>query len=191
MDTQTKRNAHVLEATPGLGQRINSEALRLDLSFKVGDSLPAQAKHVLAAIEVEAARTAAEAVAEISKLNEVDHLGGGLDLIPGPRHDDGGGGSRARGIHDRARAHQHRLLRRAGGVRLPERERVISAFRQSLDIAGHVSWVPGGTQLSGGRLGVMIPAAGRAGARTSRTARQGCLGHLSLRRRGLDFRAKL
>ena len=28
-----------------------------------------------------------------------------------------------------------------------------------LDIPGHVSWLPGGTQLNGGRLGVMIPVA--------------------------------
>jgi transketolase N-terminal domain/subunit/transketolase C-terminal domain/subunit len=38
-----------------------------------------------------------------------------------------------------------------------DRARVIDAFRRSLDIAGHVSWVPGGTELSSGRLGVMVP----------------------------------
>jgi transketolase N-terminal domain/subunit/transketolase C-terminal domain/subunit len=38
-------------------------------------------------------------------------------------------------------------------------EVVVEKFRRGLDIAGHVSWVPGGTQLSGGRLGVMIPVA--------------------------------
>ena len=39
---------------------------------------------------------------------------------------------------------------------LPE-DRVIDKFRRSLDIAGHVSWVPGGTPLGSGRLGVMMP----------------------------------
>jgi transketolase len=34
---------------------------------------------------------------------------------------------------------------------------VVDGFRRSLDIAGHVSWVPGGTELSSGRLGVMMP----------------------------------
>jgi transketolase N-terminal domain/subunit/transketolase C-terminal domain/subunit len=171
MDTQTKRNAHVLEATPGLGQRINSEALRLDLSFKVGDSLPAQAKHVLAAIEVEAARTAAEAVAEISKLNEVDHLGGGLDLIPALAM------TLAAVDHERVEftiEHAHTSIGYYGVLAAYgylDRSRVISAFRQSLDIAGHVSWVPGGTQLSGGRLGVMIPAA--VGQALGLRARQG------------------
>ena len=41
---------------------------------------------------------------------------------------------------------------------LPE-DRVVDKFRRSLDIAGHVSWVPGGTELSSGRLGVMVPVA--------------------------------
>jgi hypothetical protein len=35
----------------------------------------------------------------------------------------------------------------------------VDTFRRGLDIPGHVSWVPGGTQLNGGRLGVMIPTA--------------------------------
>ena len=40
---------------------------------------------------------------------------------------------------------------------------MVHKFRRGLDIPGHVSWVPGGTQLNGGRLGVMIPvAAGQA-----------------------------
>ena len=37
------------------------------------------------------------------------------------------------------------------------RERVIESFRRSLDIAGHVSWVPGGTPIGSGRLGVSMP----------------------------------
>ncbi|HNW93756.1 MAG TPA: thiamine pyrophosphate-dependent enzyme, partial [bacterium] len=36
---------------------------------------------------------------------------------------------------------------------------VIDGFRRGLDIAGHVSWIPGGTQLNGGRLGIMVPVA--------------------------------
>ena len=37
------------------------------------------------------------------------------------------------------------------------RERVIDQFRRSLDIAGHVLWVPGGTPIGSGRLGVTVP----------------------------------
>ena len=159
MDSQSARNNHVLKATPGLGLRISSKVLDLGLSFKPSEELPAQARRVLAAIEVEAARTAVEAVAEISKLNEVDHLGGGLDLIPALAM------TLAAVDHERVDftiEHAHTSIGYYGVLAAYgylDRARVISAFRQSLDIAGHVSWVPGGTQLSGGRLGVMIPAA--------------------------------
>ena len=37
------------------------------------------------------------------------------------------------------------------------RERVVESFRRSLDIAGHVLWVPGGTPIGSGRLGVTVP----------------------------------
>ena len=48
---------------------------------------------------------------------------------------------------------------------------MIDAFRRSLDIAGHVSWVAGGTELSSGRLGVIVPVA--AGLALGLRARQG------------------
>jgi hypothetical protein len=41
---------------------------------------------------------------------------------------------------------------------LPE-DRVIDSFRRSLDMAGHVSWVAGGTPIGSGRLGVTVPVA--------------------------------
>ena len=50
---------------------------------------------------------------------------------------------------------------------------VIDGFRRGIDIAGHVSWLPGGTQLNGGRLGVMIPVAvGQALGRRARVGEQ-------------------
>jgi transketolase len=126
---------------------------------------------MLSAIEVESARTAIKAVAELSKLNEVDHLGGGLDLIPALAM------TLAAVDHERVDytiEHAHTSIGyysvlAAYGYLDPSR--VVSAFRQSLDIAGHVSWVPGGTQLNGGRLGVMIPAA--VGQALGRRARYG------------------
>src|SRR5688500_20163775 len=38
------------------------------------------------------------------------------------------------------------------------RERVVDSFRRSLDIAGHVSWIPGGSPIGSGRLGITVPA---------------------------------
>ncbi len=65
---------------------------------------------------------------------------------------------RAPALRHRARAHEHRLLR--GARRRSDscpKSASIEKFRRSLDIAGHVSWVPGGTPLGSGRLGVMMP----------------------------------
>ncbi len=36
---------------------------------------------------------------------------------------------------------------------------MIESFRRSLDMAGHVSWVPGGTPIGSGRLGITVPVA--------------------------------
>ena len=59
---------------------------------------------------------------------------------------------------------------------------VVEAFRRSLDVPGHVSWLPGGTQLNGGRLGVMVPVA--VGQALGKKAKQGkgLLGRVPLRR---------
>ena len=52
---------------------------------------------------------------------------------------------RAIAVHDRARPHEHRLLRRRWPRSGSSTATAWStAFRRSLDIAGHVSWVPGG-----------------------------------------------
>lgn len=158
-EQQNKRNEALLQATPGLGKQVSSRVLNLGLSFRDAGDLTPETRKILSALEVEAARTALQSVAELSKLNEVDHLGGGLDLIPALAM------TMAAVDHERVdftieNAHTsigyYGVLAAYGYL---NRERVISSFRQSLDIAGHVSWVPGGTQLSGGRLGVMIPAA--------------------------------
>lgn len=168
---QLNRNALLLAATPGLGPRAATRALDPGLRFgSPGEFTPEKAR-CLAALEVEAARTAIEAVAELSKLNEVDHLGGGLDLIPALTM------TLAAVDHERVDftiEHAHASIGYYGALaaygHVP-RERVIAAFRQSLDIAGHVSWLPGGTQLNGGRLGVMVPAA--VGQALGRKARHG------------------
>lgn len=170
-EEQAKRNQALLQATPGLGNQVSSRVMKLGLSFRDTADLNAETLSILSAIEVEAARTALQSVAELSKLNEVDHLGGGLDMIPALAL------TLAAVDHERVdytieNAHTsigyYGVLSAYGYL---DRERVISSFRQSLDIAGHVSWVPGGTQLSGGRLGVMIPAA--VGQALGRRARYG------------------
>jgi transketolase len=110
-------------------------------------------------MQIDAARLAIESVASLSKINEVDHMGGGLDLIPPllltlalVNHTE----------RDFTIENAHTSIGYYSALSVLgylDRRRVVDTFRRGLDIPGHVSWVPGGTQLNGGRLGVMIPTA--------------------------------
>lgn len=155
---QRARNEALISETRYMRAKVESEALpwRLDGSAK---TLSAPEIAVFQALQIRAARAAISAVAELAKIGEIDHLGGGLDLIPPLLL--------TLGMTDYERVHftienahasvgYYAALASLGFL---DEEYVIRAFRQGLDIPGHVSWVPGGTPLNGGRLGVMIPTA--------------------------------
>jgi transketolase len=155
---QLQRNDALLAATPNLGERVESRVLpfRLDLSAPKLDKKDA---FILNRLEKDAARIALCSLASLAKINELDHLGGGLELIPSLLM--------TLAVTDYEKTaftieHAHTSIgyyAALAALGFLERERVIEHFRRSLDIAGHVSWVPGGTELNGGRLGVMVPAA--------------------------------
>ncbi len=115
--------------------------------------------NTLRALEINADRTSVKAVSELAKLKEVDHMGGGLDLISAL--------ALTLAVVDFEKKeytieNAHTSIGYYGTLAAYgylDPEYVIQNFRQGLDIAGHVAWVPGGTQLNGGRLGVMVPAA--------------------------------
>src|SRR4051812_25279340 len=154
---QDARNAALLSHTPYCGPRFESKVLPFTLDLARGD-FRADDELALAALEKEGARIAIESLASLAaKANDIDHLGGGLELIPALLM--------TLAVTDYERTHftiehghtsigYYAALSALGFL---DRERVISGFRRSLDIAGHVSWLPGGTQLSSGRLGVMVP----------------------------------
>ena len=153
---QEDRNRALLEKSAHLGARIESKVLPFVLDLTGGDLTPAQAA-ALSALEKHGARTAVEALASLAKVNDIDHLGGGLELIPALLM--------TLAVTDYERSHYtiehghasigyYSALAALGFL---DRRRVIDTFRRGLDIAGHVSWVPGGTELSSGRLGVMFP----------------------------------
>jgi transketolase len=155
---QRTRNAALLAATPLVGARFESSVLpwRLDPESA---PLTAEQATVLAALEKRAATTAIEALVSLAKAGDIDHLGGGLELIPGLLMTLGVVDYEARHFtieHGHTSIGYFAALAALGF--LPE-ARVIDAFRRSLDIAGHVSWVPGGTELSSGRLGAIVPVA--------------------------------
>jgi transketolase N-terminal domain/subunit/transketolase C-terminal domain/subunit len=154
---QESRNRALLEQTPCLGEKIRSEVLPFALSLEDG-RFPEEANVALSALEKDAATIAVESLVSLAEVNDLDHLGGGLELI-GPL-------LLTLSVIDYDRRHfaiehghtsigYYAALAALGFL---PRRRVIDHFRRSLDIAGHVSWVPGGTQLCSGRLGVMMPA---------------------------------
>src|SRR5262249_31792576 len=124
-----------------MGGAIRSEVLPFALDLGAGALTDAQDR-TLAALEKTAATVAIESLISLAKINDIDHLGGGLELI-GPL-------MMTLGIVDyKGRQfsieHGHTSIGYYGVLSalgfLP-RERVIDTFRRSLDIAGHVSWIP-------------------------------------------------
>ncbi len=167
---QNRRNAALLADTPLHGRRIESLVLPFALDLTGPTLAPAQ-DVALSALEKSAATIAIKSLVSLAKAGDIDHLGGGLELIPALLM--------TLGVVDYERRHfsiehghtsigYYAALAALGF--LPE-DRVVDRFRRSLDIAGHVSWVPGGTPLGSGRLGVMMPVS--AGLALGLKARKG------------------
>jgi transketolase len=159
---QRRRNDDLLAATPLMGGRVASNVLPFVLDPAASTLDPAQAA-VLSALEKTAAATAIRSLASLARAGDIDHLGGGLELIPALLMTLGFTDYDARHFtieHGHTSIGYYAALSALGF--LPE-ARVVEAFRRSLDIAGHVSFVAGGTELSSGRLGAIVPvAAGQA-----------------------------
>ena len=162
MDTaaaaQFARNARLVAQSPLLGARIESLVLPFCLDPAAGPLGDAEALQ-LAALEKSAAAIAVRALGSLAKAGDIDHLGGALELIPGLLMTLGIVDYGARHFtieHGHTSIGYYAALAALGF--LPE-ARVVDAFRRSLDVAGHVSWVPGGTELSSGRLGAIVPVA--------------------------------
>jgi len=154
---QNARDAALLKQTTYCGPRFESTVLPFTLDIAAGELRPDD-ELALAALEKEGARIAIESLASLARnANDIDHLGGGLELIPALLMTLSTTDYQARHFtieHGHTSIGYYSALSALGFL---DRGRVIDAFRRSLDIAGHVSWVPGGTELSSGRLGVMVP----------------------------------
>ncbi len=157
-EEQQERNRQVLASSHYMRSEVVSEVLPLHLDINAAELTDEQAA-MLNALSIEAARTAITSVAELAKLNEVDHMGGGLDLIP-PLLMTLSLIDRETSTYTFEHAHTsigyYSCLAALGYI---DAQVVIKEFRQGLDIGGHVSFLPGGTELMGGRLGVMVPVA--------------------------------
>jgi transketolase len=153
---QDARNTSLLRDTPYCGPRFESKVLPFTLDLAHG-TWRSEYDEALGALEKIGARTAIESLASLAKVNDIDHLGGGLELIPALLM------TLACTDYERSHftiEHGHTSIgyySALSALGFLDKARVVDGFRRSLDIAGHVSWVPGGTELSSGRLGVMVP----------------------------------
>jgi transketolase N-terminal domain/subunit/transketolase C-terminal domain/subunit len=157
---QQQRNQALLKAACHLGdESIASQVLPLHLDIAALEQLSPEQVHALEGLQVEAACIAIRSLASLARINELDHLGGGLELIPSLLM------SLAVSDYERVEytiEHAHTSIGYfscLAALGFIDPQLVVDGFRRGLDIPGHVSWLPGGTQLNGGRLGVMVPVA--------------------------------
>ena len=161
-----------LKQTPTLGASRSARRCCRSRSTSRPASLSDDADLALAALEKTAATIAIESLISLARINDIDHLGGGLELIRpllmtlGAVDYDGAQFSIE---HGHTSIGYYAALSALGFL---PRERVVEQFRRSLDIAGHVSWVPGGTPIGSGRLGVMVPVGSGLVARPEGAARR-------------------
>ena len=156
---QKRRNDRLLKGVAHLGKRVKSEVLPLTVDIATQRTLSREHVAALESLQIDAAGTAIESLASLARINELDHLGGGLELIPSLLL--------TLAVSDYEKIeytieHAHTSVgyyAALAALGFVSEEMVVEGFRRGLDIPGHVSWLPGGTQLNGGRLGVMIPVA--------------------------------
>ena len=155
---QKQRNQALLASSPYLKGRVESHVLPFQLNLEA-EQLSADEVAALNALEKKAAATALASLASLAKIGELDHLGGGLELIPSLLMTLAITDYQAKHYtieHAHTSIGYYGALSALGFI---DEQVVVDTFRRSLDIAGHVSWLPGGTQMNGGRLGVMVPVA--------------------------------
>ncbi len=175
---QERRNRKLLKSAGYLGAEVTSEVLPLQIDVGSQESLTRGQADLLEALQIQSACTAIRSLASLAAIGELDHLGGGLELIPGLLL--------TLGCTDFERIeytieHAHTSIGYYASLATfgyVGEEAVVEGFRRGLDFPGHVSWLPGGTQLNGGRLGVMIPVAvGQALGKRARHGRAWVITH--------------
>ena len=156
---QKRRNEKLLKNARYLGQRVRSQVLPLQVDIAKDKALSKAQIDALVGLQIASAQTAIRSLGSLAKIGEVDHLGGGLELIPSLLLTLAVTDYEAVDYtieHAHTSVGYYAALSALGFI---DEKAVVDEFRRGLDVPGHVSWLPGGTQLNGGRLGVMIPVA--------------------------------
>ncbi|HNW93875.1 MAG TPA: hypothetical protein PKM88_13280, partial [bacterium] len=81
-EQQRRRNAQVVKQTKYMRDKVTSKVIPFTLDPRREKKLTAAQLTVIEALEISAARTEIKALASLAKINELDHLGGALDLTP-------------------------------------------------------------------------------------------------------------
>ena len=79
---QKRRNDKLLKDARYLGQRVRSQVLPLQVDIAKDKALSKAQVDALGGLQIAAAHTAIRSLGSLAKIGEVDHLGGGLELIP-------------------------------------------------------------------------------------------------------------
>ena len=77
-EKQQTRNNQILSDSSYLGQEIQSEVLPVQIDLSEQSTLSKDQALMLEALQIEAAQIAIKSLASLAKINELDHLGGGL-----------------------------------------------------------------------------------------------------------------
>ena len=75
---QKRRNEKLLGKTSYLGKTVRSEVLPLTVDIGKQRALSRDQVAALESLSIDAAGTAVRSLASLAKINELDHLGGGL-----------------------------------------------------------------------------------------------------------------
>ena len=161
---QQARNHGLIDASTYMRDEVTSEVLPFAIDLKATKQLSAEQVLQLDGLATESARIALRSLASLAKIGELDHLGGGLDLHPGPHPDPGDRRLR----EDRSTPSSTPTPASATTPPWPPSASwtgtlVIDGFRRGLDIAGHVSWVPGRHRAQRRAPGGHGPRRGRPG----------------------------
>ncbi|MDE2706425.1 MAG: hypothetical protein OXI35_15245, partial [Gemmatimonadota bacterium] len=79
---QQQRNKELLGGVRYLGEKVHSEVLPLTVDIGNQQALHQKQIDALEGLQIEAAATAIRSLASLAEIGELDHLGGGLELIP-------------------------------------------------------------------------------------------------------------
>ena len=159
-ERQGERNDALLENTQFLGDEIASDVLGLHIDIAATETLGEAEDRALTALQIESACTAIRALASLAEIGELDHLGGGLELIPGLLMTLSLWRITIRVlIRLSTRIRVSGIIRRWRRLGLWRQRALSSGFGAGWIFPGMWRGCRGGTQLNGGRLGVMIPVA--------------------------------